>query len=69
MDSWTVTGVDNPKGTPVANSDNQTYTYTPNAETGITSDLTVTVSFKALPKATVEFSVVDKDGSAGRGRL
>ncbi len=67
VDSWTVTGVDNPKGTPVANSDNQTYTYTPNAETGITSDLTVTVSFKALPKATVEFSVVDKDGSAVEG--
>ena len=63
VDSWTVTGVDNPKGTPVANSDNQTYTYTPNAETGITSDLTVTVSFKALPKATVEFSVVDTNGT------
>ena len=67
VDSWTVTGVDNPKGTPVANSDNQTYTYMPNAETGITSDLTVTVSFKALPKATVEFSVVDKDGSKVEG--
>lgn len=67
VDSWTVTGVDNPKGTPVANSDNQTYTYTPDATTGITSDLTVTVSFKALPKATVEFSVVDKDGSKVEG--
>ena len=64
VDSWTVTGVTDPQGTPVANSDNQTYTYTPNAETGITDDLTVTVSFKALPKATVEFSVVDK-GSGG----
>lgn len=67
VDSWTVTGVDNPKGTPVANSDNQTYTYTPNAETGITSDLTVTVSFKALPKATVEFSVVDKNNETDGG--
>ena len=67
VDSWTVTGVDNPKGTPVANSDNQTYTYTPNAETGITDDLTVTVSFKALPKATVEFSVVDKNNETDGG--
>ena len=67
VDSWTVTGVDNPKGTPVANSDNQTYTYTPNAETGITSDVTVTVSFKALPKATVEFSVVDKNNETDGG--
>lgn len=67
VDSWTVTGVDNPKGTPVANSDNQTYTYTPNAETGITGDLTVTVSFKALPKATVEFSVVDKNNETDGG--
>lgn len=67
VDSWTVTGVTDPQGTPVANSDNQTYTYTPNAETGITGDLTVTVSFKALPKATVEFSVVDKDGSKVEG--
>ena len=67
VDSWTVTGVDNPKGTPVANSDNQTYTYTPGAETGITSDLTVEVSFKALPKATVEFSVVDKNNETDGG--
>lgn len=67
VDSWTVTGVDNPKGTPVTNSDNQTYTYTPDPTTGITSDVTVEVSFKALPKATVEFSVVDKDGSTVEG--
>ena len=60
VDSWTVTGVTDPQGTPVANSDNQTYTYTPNAETGITSDLTVTVSFKAIPSVTVNFSVFDK---------
>ena len=53
--------------TKVANSDNQTYTYTPNAETGITGDLTVTVSFKALPKATVEFSVVDKNNETDGG--
>ena len=65
VDSWTVTGVTDPQGTPVANSDNQTYTYTPNAETGITGDLTVTVSFKALPKATVHFSVFDQTPSSG----
>ena len=53
--------------TKVANSDNQTYTYTPDATTGITSDLTVTVSFKALPKATVEFSVVDKNNETDGG--
>lgn len=62
VDSWTVTGVDNPKGTPVANSDNQTYTYTP-GEGGITSDVTVEVSFKKLPTATVNFSVIDKNGA------
>lgn len=67
VDSWTVTGVTDPQGTSVANSDNQTYTYTPNAETGITGDLTVTVSFKALPKATVEFSVVDKNNETDGG--
>lgn len=67
VDSWTVTGVTDPQGTPVANSDNQTYTYTPDAETGITDDLTVTVSFKALPKATVEFSVVDKNNETDGG--
>lgn len=51
----------------VANSDNQTYTYTPDATTGITSDVTVEVSFKALPKATVEFSVVDKNNETDGG--
>ena len=64
VDSWTVTGVTDPQGTPVANSDNQTYTYTPGAE-GITGDLTVTVSFKALPKATVHFSGFDQTPSSG----
>ena len=62
VDKWTVNTTE-VNGQKVANSDNQTYTYTPNAETGITSDLTVTVSFKALPKATVEFSVVDTNGT------
>ena len=66
VDSWTVTGVTDPQGTPVANSDNQTYTYTPGTD-GITDDLTVTVSFKALPKATVEFSVVDKNNETDGG--
>ena len=66
VESWTVNGTA-VNGQKVANSDNQTYTYTPNAETGITSDLTVTVSFKALPKATVEFSVVDKNNETDGG--
>lgn len=66
VDSWTVNGTA-VNGQKVENSDNQTYTYTPNAETGITSDLTVTVSFKALPKATVEFSVVDKNNETDGG--
>ena len=63
VDTWTVTGVTAPQGTPVANSDNQTYTYTPDATTGITSDVTVEVSFKELPTATVNFSVIDKNGA------
>ena len=65
VDTWTVNN-ETVNGTPVANSDNQTYTYTPGAE-GITGDLTVTVSFKALPKATVEFSVVDKNNETAGG--
>lgn len=63
VDTWTVTGVTNPKGTPDPNSDNQTYTYTPDATTGITSDVTVKVSFKKLPTAKVNFSVIDKNGA------
>ena len=59
VESWTVNGTA-VNGQKVENSDNQTYTYTPNAETGITSDLTVTVSFKAIPSVTVNFSVFDK---------
>ena len=64
VESWTVNGTA-VNGQKVANSDNQTYTYTPNAETGITGDLTVTVSFKALPKVTVHFSVFDQTPSSG----
>ena len=66
VDTWTVNnGTVN--GTPVANSDNQTYTYTPDATTGITSDVTVTVTFKKLPTATVNFSVVDKNSTEDDG--
>lgn len=61
VDKWTVNTTE-VNGQKVANSDNQTYTYTPGTD-GITDDLTVTVSFKALPKATVEFSVVDTNGT------
>lgn len=54
--------------TKVANSDNQTYTYTPDATTGITSDVTVEVSFKELDKHTVTFSVVDTNGQTDGGQ-
>ena len=64
VDTWTVNN-ETVNGTPVANSDNQTYTYTPDPTTGITSDVTVEVSFKALPKATVHFSVFDQTPSSG----
>ncbi|MFR6379023.1 MAG: hypothetical protein ACLUNZ_03530 [Evtepia sp.] len=56
------------EGTPVAETPTAgTYTYTPGAGTGIAGDLTVTVSFKALPKVTVEFSVVDKNNETDGG--
>lgn len=54
--------------TKVANTDNQTYTYTPDATTGITSDVTVEVSFKELDKHTVTFSVVDTNGQTDGGQ-
>ena len=63
VESWTVNGTA-VNGQKVANSDNQSYTYTPGTD-GITDDLTVTVSFKALPKATVHFSVFDQTPSSG----
>lgn len=67
VDTWKVNnGTAN--GTPVANSDNQTYTYTPDATAGITSDVTVEVSFKELDKHTVTFSVVDTNGQTDGGQ-
>ena len=54
--------------TKVANSDDQTYTYTPDPTTGITSDVTVEVSFKELDKHTVTFSVVDTNGQTDGGQ-
>lgn len=65
--TWTVNG-SAVTGTPVANSDDQTYTYTPDATTGITSDVTVEVSFKELDKHTVTFSVVDTNGQTDGGQ-
>ena len=66
VDTWKVNnGTVN--GTPVPDSDNQTYTYTPDATTGITSDVTVEVSFKELPNAKVNFSVVDKNDADSGG--
>ena len=66
VESWTVNGTA-VNGQKVANSDNQTYTYTPDATTGITSDVTVEVSFKELPNAKVNFSVVDKNDADSGG--
>ena len=65
--TWTVNG-STVTGIPVANSDNQTYTYTPDPTTGITSDVTVEVSFKALAQHTVTFSVVDTNGQTDGGQ-
>ena len=66
VDTWKVNnGTVN--GTPVPDSDNQTYTYTPDPTTGITSDVTVEVSFKELPNAKVNFSVVDKNDADSGG--
>ena len=65
--TWTVNG-STVTGIPVANSDNQTYTYTPDPTTGITSDVTVEVSFKELDKHTVTFSVVDTNGQTDGGQ-
>lgn len=64
--TWTVNG-SAVTGTPVANSDNQTYTYTPDPTTGITSDVTVTVTFKELDTHTITFSVVDTNGEQEEG--
>lgn len=54
---WTVNDND-VSGSAVVNSDNQTYTYTPNAD-GITEDVTVSVAFEKIPTAKITFSVVD----------
>lgn len=54
---WTVNNND-VSGSAVVNSDDQTYTYTPNAD-GITEDVTVSVAFEKIPTAKITFSVVD----------
>lgn len=68
---WTVNGND-VSGSAVVNSDNQTYTYTPNAD-GITEDVTVSVAFEKIPTAKITFSVVDTtpedDNSGENGTL
>lgn len=64
---WTVNGND-VSGSAVVNSDNQTYTYTPNAD-GITEDVTVSVVFEKIPTAKITFSVVDttpEDDNSGK---
>lgn len=64
---WTVNGND-VSGSAVVNSDNQTYTYTPNAD-GITEDVTVSVAFEKIPTAKITFSVVDttpEDDNSGK---
>ena len=68
---WTVNDND-VSGSAVINSDNQTYTYTPNAD-GITEDVTVSVAFEKIPTAKITFSVVDTtpedDNSGENGTL
>lgn len=68
---WTVNDND-VSGSAVVNSDNQTYTYTPNAD-GITEDVTVSVVFEKIPTAKITFSVVDTtpedDNSGENGTL
>ena len=68
---WTVNDND-VSGSAVVNSDNQTYTYTPNAD-GITEDVTVSVAFEKIPTAKITFSVVDTtpedDNSGENGTL
>lgn len=63
---WTVNDKD-VSGSAVVNSDDQTYTYTPNAD-GITKDVTVSVAFEKIPTAKITFSVVDttpEDNNSG----
>lgn len=68
---WTVNDND-VSGSAVVNSDDQTYTYTPNAD-GITEDVTVSVAFEKIPTAKITFSVVDTtpedDNSGENGTL
>lgn len=68
---WTVNDND-VSGSAVVNSDNQTYTYTPNTD-GITEDVTVSVAFEKIPTAKITFSVVDTtpedDNSGENGTL
>ena len=68
---WMVNG-STVSGSAVVNSDNQTYTYTPNAD-GITEDVTVSVVFEKIPTAKITFSVVDTtpedDNSGENGTL
>ncbi len=68
---WTVNDND-VSGSAVVSSDNQTYTYTPNAD-GITEDVTVSVAFEKIPTAKITFSVVDTtpedDNSGENGTL
>ena len=68
---WMVNG-STVSGSAVVNSDNQTYTYTPNAD-GITEDVTVSVAFEKIPTAEITFSVVDTtpedDNSGENGTL
>ena len=59
---WTVNGKA-VSGTAVKNSDAQTYTYTPDTQSGITADVTVAVTFTAYNwgEPTYEWS---EDGKA-----
>lgn len=59
IDNKTVTG------SAIANSDSKSFTYEPDA--GIKDDLTIYITFKALPAATVTYSVIDTMPDADGG--
>ncbi len=67
VDTWKVNNNVVESGvTTDTNSDNQTYKYTP-SNNGITSDVTIYVTFKEIEKSDVTYSVKDTNGDADGG--
>jgi len=66
VEQWTVNG-ESVEAQSVANSDNQTYTYVPDAENGITENINVAVTCKAIPTTVVSYGVVDQNGDVAGG--